>query len=196
MGARRLVRHALAMAEDPTMNAGSTPLDEETRVVRAGTTLTTAEYAALARELEALRGRHRAELAERLRLARGFGGSADNDDLLAVLEEAAIEEARIAQLEEQVRSALVVDVALAGVGAVGLGALVRVVDGGGDECEYEMVGRRSPDSRRHEVTPASPVGEALLGARAGDVVRVELPSGRVRVLEVLDFRYPEAVEAA
>ena len=38
-----------------------------------------------ARELEALRSRHRSELAERLRLARGFGGSADNDELLAVL---------------------------------------------------------------------------------------------------------------
>jgi transcription elongation factor GreA len=196
MGARRPARHALTMAEDPIMNAGSTPLDEEARAAPAGTTLTTDEYAALARELEALRTRHRAELAERLRLARGYGGSADNDDLLAVLEEAAIDEARIAQLEEQLRSARVVDVALAGVGAAGLGAVVRVVERGGDECEYELVGRRSPDSRRHEVTPASPVGEALLGARAGDAVRVELPSGRVRVLEVLEVRYPDAAEAA
>jgi transcription elongation factor GreA len=159
-------------------------------------TLTTAEYAALARELEALRGRHRAELAERLRLARGFGGSGDNDDLLAVLEEAAIDEARIAQLEEQVRAARVVDVGLAEVDAAGLGAAVRVVDDAGRECEYELVGRRKPDTRRHEVTPASPVGEALMGVRAGDVARVELPNGRVRVLEVLEVRYPDAAEAA
>jgi transcription elongation factor GreA len=161
-------------------------------MAEAPTTLTTAEYAALARELELLRSRHRSELAERLRLARGFGGSADNDDLLAVLEEAAVDEARIAQLEEQVRSARVVDVALAGVGAAGLGAIVRVADEAGDECEYELVGRRSPDSRRHEVTPASPVGEALLGARSGDSVRVELPSGRALILEVLDVRYADA----
>jgi transcription elongation factor GreA len=95
-----------------------------------------------------------------------------------------------------VRSARVIDVALAGVGAAGLGATVRVADEAGDEREYELVGRRSPDSHRHEVTPASPVGEALLSARAGDVVRVELPSGRVRVFEVLDVRYPDAAEAA
>jgi transcription elongation factor GreA len=179
------------MAEDPTMNALSAPLPGGT-----GRTLTTAEYAALARELESLRTRHRAELAERLRLARGFGGSADNDDVLAVLEEAAVDEARIAQLEEQIRSARVIDTELAGVGAAGLGATVRVVDDGGRECDYELVGRRTPDSRRHEVTPGSPVGEALMAARAGDVVRVELPSGRVRVLEVLEVRYTDAAEAA
>jgi transcription elongation factor GreA len=159
-------------------------------------TLTIAEYTTLAHELESLRTKHRAELADRLRLARGFGGSADSDDLLAVLEEAAIDEARIAQLEEQIRSARVVDAELAGMGAAGLGATVRVVDDSGRECEYELVGRRTPDSSRHEVTPASPVGEALMTARAGDVVRVELPSGRVRVLELLEVRYADAEAAA
>jgi transcription elongation factor GreA len=159
-------------------------------------TLTTTEYAALARELEALRSRHSRELAERLRVARGYGGAADNDDLLAVLEEAAIDEARIAQLEEQVRTARVVDAGLAGSGATGLGATVRVIDDDGRECEYELVGRRNPDSRRHEVTPASPVGEALMGARVGDLARVELPNGRMRVLEVLEVRYAHTAKAA
>src|SRR5919197_3682071 len=120
MGARPPAGQARGMAEDATLNAGSAPLPEDPTTMPAGRTLTTAEYAALARELEALRTRHRAELAERLRLARGFGGSADNDDLLAVLEEAAVDEARIAQLEEQIRCARVIDPELAEVGAAGL----------------------------------------------------------------------------
>jgi transcription elongation GreA/GreB family factor len=49
---------------------------------------------------------------------------------------------------------------------------------------------------RQEVTPSSPVGEALIGARPGDQVRVELPSGRVRVLRVLEVRYAASAEAA
>jgi transcription elongation factor GreA len=158
--------------------------------------LTATEYGALARELEALKSRHRAELADRLRIARAFGTSSDNDDLLAVLEEAAIEEARIAQLEHELRSARVIDVEANHSGRAGLGAIVRVADELGRETEYELVGRRSLESARHEVTPASPVGEALMAARSGDEVRVELPSGRVRLLRVLDIRYPEATKAA
>src|SRR5436190_5699160 len=71
--------------------------------------LTEAEYAALASELDSLRDRHRLEVAERLRVARSFSAAPDDDDLLAVLEEAAIEQARIAQLEELLRTASVVD---------------------------------------------------------------------------------------
>ena len=184
------------MADDRTTTSRSALPDQEVAAAAARITLTTAEYAALASELEAMRNRHRSELAERLRVARGYGGAADNDNLLAVLEEAAIDEARIAQLEEQVRTARVVDAGLAGTGTAGLGATVRVLDDDGKEREYELVGRRNPDSRRHEVTPAAPVGEALMGARAGDLARVELPSGRVRVLEVLEVRYAEAAKAA
>jgi transcription elongation factor GreA len=181
------------MPEDLTP---SHPHLEDASLPPAGVTLTTAEYAALARELETLRSRHRAELADRLRLARTFGGAAESDDLLAVLEEAAIEEARIAHLEQQVRTARVIDVEMAGQGVAGLGATVRVADEAGRESQYELVGRRTPDSRRHDVTPASPVGEALMGSRAGSTVAVKLPSARTRMLRVLEVSYAPAAEAA
>ena len=48
---------------------------------------------------------------------------------------------------------------------------MRVRDHAGREAEYELVGRRTADAMRTQVTPASPVGEALLGARSGDIVR-------------------------
>ena len=70
-------------------------------------------------------------------------------------------------------------------GAAGLGSLVRVRDQAGKETEYEIVGRRADDATRTQVTPGSPVGVALLGAREGDEVRVTLPNGRRRVLTVL-----------
>ena len=176
----------IAMARDRTITSGDEGGFDEHPVPRTGALLTSAEYATLAGELDLLRSRHRTELAHRLRLARGFGGSADNDDLLAVLEDTAVDEARIALLEELVRSASVVDGATAHDGAAGLGSIVRVTDDTGRIREYELVGRRSAETRRHEVTPASPVGQVLMGARAGDVVRVELPSGREQALRVLD----------
>ena len=149
--------------------------------------LTQADFDTLVRELEALRSKHRSEVAGRLREARAFGVSTDNDELLAVVEESAVDSARIAQLEELVRLASIVDGATGDEGA-GLGSTVRVADEKGRTTEYALVGRRSHGSERHEVTLASPVGQALWGARPGNVVKVALPNDRHRTLRVLDVR--------
>ena len=64
-------------------------------------------------------------------------------------------------------------------------SVVRVKDHRGRETEYELVGRLSADATRAQVTPASPAGEALMGARSGSVVSVSLPNGRARTLTVV-----------
>jgi transcription elongation factor GreA len=153
-----------------------------------GLVLSEAEYAALVDELEFKRGRHRTELARRLRDAREFGAPAENDDLLAVLEDAAVDQARLAQLEEVVRSASVAAASDAIEGVAGLGSVVLVQDETGGTAQYKLVGRRSSESGRHEVSLASPAGEALLGSRSGDLVRILLPNGRDRTLRVLEVR--------
>jgi transcription elongation factor GreA len=151
--------------------------------------LTGADFAVLELELDSLRSKHRAELAARLRDARSFGRSADNDDVLTVLEEAVIDEARIAQLEELARSALLVaDDWVPPDGLAGLGSTVEVADNAGQTVEYQLVGRRSSASTPREVSLASPVGKALRGTHAGDVVHVALPGGRQRTLRVLAVR--------
>ena len=156
--------------------------------------LTQSDFDALVHELEALRTKHRDELARRLREARAFGGSTENDDLLAVAEDAAFDRARIAQLEALVRLASVVDGPDAEDGA-GLGSTVRVSDDAGRESEYVLIGRRDEDSGRYEVTMASPVGKALWGSRPGDAVTVVLPAGRSRTLQVLDVVHASLVTA-
>jgi transcription elongation factor GreA len=151
-----------------------------------GVQLSTADYAELVRELDELRSRHRGELARRLRDARDFGSPGDDDDRLAVFEDAAVDEARIAQLEQLARSASVVAVGDDSDGAAGLGSTVRVADEAGETIDFTLVGRRAADSPPREVSLASPVGKALVGVRTGDLARVALPSGRVRLLRVLD----------
>jgi transcription elongation factor GreA len=153
-----------------------------------GVPLTQEDFDLLVRELDALRSTHRSEVAERMRQARAFGGATENDELLEVLEESAVAHARIAQLEELVRVATVVE-GYARDGGAGLGSTVRVADDGGRTTDYELIGRRSHDSERHEVTLASPVGKSLWGARPGDVVVVALPTGRNRTLRVIDVRH-------
>jgi transcription elongation factor GreA len=154
--------------------------------------ITQAEMDQLVEELESLRTTHRAGLAERLRDARGFGVAGDNDDHLAAFEDAAVAEARITRLERVIASATVIEGARADDGAAGLGSIVRVKDQHGREAQYEIVGVRGDDSGRPQVTPASPMGQALLGARSGDTVRVMLPNGRERSLSVLAIAVAES----
>ncbi|MGH2970509.1 MAG: GreA/GreB family elongation factor [Solirubrobacteraceae bacterium] len=181
------------MADDRMITPGATSVSDApptsvdvppplaTRVL-----LSPADYAELMRELDELRSRHRGELAQRLRDARDFGSPGDDDDRLAVFEDAAVDEARIAQLEQLARSASVVAIGAGTDGVAGLGSIVRVADEAGETMEFELVGRRAADSSRREVSLASPVGKALIGVRPGDVARVALPSGRARMLRVLE----------
>src|SRR5688500_15338827 len=90
-------------------------------VAPTGVLMTSAESAALIRELESLRSSHRTELARRLHDVRAHGVTSDDDDRLAVLEESAVDRARISQLEELARGVSVLDDD-AFDGAAGLGA--------------------------------------------------------------------------
>lgn len=152
----------------------------------AGTVLSAADFAALMRELDDLRSRHRGEVSQRLRDARDYGSPGDNDDRLAIREDAAYAEARIAQLEHLARFATVVAVDEDVDGVAGLGSVVTVADELGGTMEFELVGRRTTDSKAGDVSLGSPVGKALTGVRTGDVARVALPSGEIRVLSVLN----------
>jgi transcription elongation factor GreA len=153
-----------------------------------GVMLTRSDFKELTEELDRLHAAHRADLAERLRDARSFGSPGDDDDWLSVIEDAAVEQGRIAQLERLIAAARVVDDAPRGDAGAGLGAVVRVRDDRGRTRDYTLVGRLGPDEDRSQVSLGSPVGKALLGARRGDVVHVTLPSGRRRSLHVVEVR--------
>jgi transcription elongation factor GreA len=167
------------------MDAQPIAMPASREIAPTGVVMSRAEYAVLTRELENLRASHHSELAQRLHDVRTHGTTSDDDDRLAVLEEAAIDRARIAQLEDLVRCATVLDEDAEFDGAAGLGSTVDVADEVGRTRKYRLIGRRTTESRAHEVSLGSPVGKALAGARTGDVVHVGLPNGRERSLTVL-----------
>jgi transcription elongation factor GreA len=150
--------------------------------------LTPADFDELVHELERLRAAHREDLARQLRDARSFGSPGDDDDWLTVMEVTAIDRGRIAQLERLVASATVVDAPASSRGGARLGMSVRVRDDAGRTLDYELVGRRSSHDPPARVSLNSPVGKALTGSQPGDVVQVELPSGRPCSLSVIDVR--------
>jgi transcription elongation factor GreA len=141
-------------------------------------------YERLRGELDELVTLRRGELASQLRDAREGGGGSDNSDHAAALEEHALLERRIATLRQTLALAQVVDPGTDGT--AGLGAYVRLRMPGGVVLRLQLVGTAEADPAEGRISIGSPVGQAILGRRHGDVVDVEAPGGtrRIEILEV------------
>jgi transcription elongation factor GreA len=142
-------------------------------------------FAQRCRELEELRTEARSALAERLREARQDGHLDDNPALYDLFEEHVQLERRIASLEAQLAVAEIV--APAGDGLAGIGSIVCVRDDTGTTGEYELVGPLESDIRNGRVSIEAPVGRALVGRSAGEVVEAETPRGALAI-EILQVR--------
>jgi transcription elongation factor GreA len=148
--------------------------------------LTRDGYERLKEELEHLRSIRRQEVAERLRLARETG-EAGGAEYMAVQEEQAFLEGRIASLEKLMSEASIADTPDAtNRPEVGLGCTAVVRDEEGEEERYLIVGAMEADPASGRISSQSPVGQALMAHRVGDTVEVETPMG-TRRLTIVDI---------
>lgn len=147
--------------------------------------ISAAGYEERCRELEELRTDARNALVERLREARRDGHLDDNPALYDLFEEQAQLDQRIALLEAQLAVAEIV--APAGDGLAGIGSIVRLRDDTNETGQYELVGPLESDIGNGRVSIEAPVGRALVGRSAGDVVEVETPRGTLAV-EILQVQ--------
>jgi transcription elongation factor GreA len=152
--------------------------------------VTAAARAALEADLERLTFEKHREIPERLRDSRQYGDGSNNDDYLAILEDEAIVDARIARLEETLARAEVMEPAASG-DTVAIGAKVTLRDTTSATPVDYVIASSHADTQPGHVSAASPVGEALLGCRRGDRVAVTLPRGRMRRLEIVAIAQPE-----
>ncbi|MGE5554193.1 MAG: transcription elongation factor GreA [Betaproteobacteria bacterium] len=156
------------------------------------TVLTAEGLRKLVAELEHLRNVRRAEVANRIREALEFGDAWENPEYEAAKTEQAFVEGRIAELENLVRSAKVIDGSVDPHDVVALGSCVRLRDcATGDEFEYCIVGSAEADPFKNRISNQSPVARALLGHRVGERVRAQVPAGLVEY-EILAVHPPEA----
>ncbi len=140
----------------------------------------------LKQELEHLTTVKRREVAERIKEAREFGDISENSEYDDAKNEQAMVERRILDIEEQLRSAQVVDEAHLSTDAVQVGTRVRVKSDKGEE-EFAIVGSAEANPAERKLSNESPVGRALLGKSRGTKVTVNLPSGKTRTLEILEI---------
>lgn len=154
--------------------------------------MVTAEgYERLRTDLESIRTEGRRAMAERLLEARADGHLEDNPALFDVLEEQAQLERRIATLEARLAAARIAEPNEDGT--AGIGSFVRLRDLDTSELvEHELVGAIEGDIQHGRVSVEAPVGSALLGAAAGDIVSVACPRGELR-LEVISVTEAEHV---
>jgi transcription elongation factor GreA len=127
----------------------------------------------------------RREVAGRIKEAREFGDIAENSEYDDAKNEQAMLEKQIADLEEKLRNARVIDREDIDTDVVGVGVAVHVKDQKTDKSiKYQLVGSAEADPREHKLSNESPVGKALLGHKRGDIVTVPVPRGPARKLKI------------
>ena len=145
-------------------------------------------YQKLEQDLEELRTVKRKEVADKIKVARGYGDLSENAEYDAAKEEQAIVEARIADLEATLKVARIIDDSELSNDTVSIGMRVKILAEGDDPEdaeEYDITGSTEADMDLNRISDESPVGAALIGHKAGDEVDVTLPNGNVIVCKVL-----------
>ena len=140
--------------------------------------LTPEGEAKLKAELAELTGARREELAQRLRSAIQMGDLSENADYHKAKEDQAFLEGRIQEIEATLRMATIVEKKHSDV--VMVGSSVTVQEEGFDPETFSMVGAKEADPRNNKISNESPIGSALMGHKAGEVVEAQTPGGSVK----------------
>ncbi|KXB89870.1 transcription elongation factor GreA [Veillonellaceae bacterium DNF00626] len=132
----------------------------------------------LKKELEVLQTQTRAEVAQRLKEAIAMGDLSENSEYDDAKNQQSTIEGRIKELEQQIRTAQIIDGANKRKNRVDLGSTVTIMDlNKKTEQKVTIVGRTESDPFEGKISNESPVGRALVGAKTGNVVEAETPAG-------------------
>ncbi len=147
--------------------------------------LTPEGYEKLKEEIRYLSEERRREVAERIKQAREFGDIAENSEYDDAKNEQAMLEKQIADLEEKLRNARVIDETAVSTDAVTVGVTVHVKDQKTDKStKFKIVGSAEADPAEQKLSNESPVGKALIGRKRGEIVSVPVPRGPARKLKI------------
>ena len=143
--------------------------------------LTQEGYDKLEKELDYLRTTKRAEVAERIKIALGYGDLSENSEYDEAKTAQAENEAKIANLENKIRYAKIIDESEIDTKTVQVGNIVKVYDMEFEEEEtYTIVGSTEVDLSQNKISNESPIGSALMGAKKNQIVEVNAPAGIIK----------------
>jgi transcription elongation factor GreA len=149
--------------------------------------LTQEGYDNLEKELEELKTVKRYEISERIKVALGFGDLSENSEYDEAKNAQAANENKIAELEQKIRFARIIDESEIDTKTVQVGNIVRVLDMEfNEEDEYTIVGTTEVDLANNKISNESPIAIALLGKKVGDIASVDAPAGviKLKVLKI------------
>ena len=143
--------------------------------------LTKEGYEELEKRLEYLKLEKRPEITERIRVAREHGDLSENAEYDAAKNEQAQIEGEIIEIEEKLKHAVIIKDGVK-KGVVSLGSTIDFVDTEtGEEFTYELVGTTVADAESGKISNESPIGNALLGRKAGETIVVSVPAGSITI---------------
>ncbi|MBM6921856.1 transcription elongation factor GreA [Phocea massiliensis] len=149
--------------------------------------LTAEGHLKLEQELEQLKTVRRKEVSEKIKVALSFGDLSENSEYDEAKNEQAMVEARIAEIEQMLKNATVLDESGITTDAISVGSVITIKHTKlGRVDTYKIVGSTEAAPLQKKISDESPVGKAMIGHRVGDLVEVEAPSG-VIVYEVLEI---------
>ncbi len=136
-------------------------------------------------KIEHLSTARRREVALRIKEAREFGDISENSEYDDAKNEQALLEKQIADLEEKLRSASVLDESDISTDVVSVGTIVHVKDQKTDKsAKYRIVGSAEANPTEAKLSNESPVGKALIGHKRGEIVKIPVPRGPARQLKI------------
>ena len=140
--------------------------------------LTQEGYDNLEKELEYLKTEKRGEIAERIKVALGFGDLSENSEYDEAKNAQAENENKIAELENKIRYAKIIDESEIDTKTVQVGNIVKLFDEEfNEEVSYTIVGSTEVDLAQAKISNESPIGSALMGKKKGEVIEVQTPAG-------------------
>jgi transcription elongation factor GreA len=154
--------------------------------------MTATGYSALEAEVKHLKSVERPRIIKAIAEARAHGDLSENAEYHAAKEAQGMNEARVADLEDKLSRAEVIDPAKLSGDTVKFGAVVKIVDEDtDDELTYQIVGDFEADVKGGKLAINSPIARALIGKKAGDSVEVTTPRGH-KSYEILEIRFGAA----
>ena len=143
--------------------------------------LTKEGFDRLEKELEELKTTKRAEIAERIKVALGFGDLSENSEYDEAKNAQADNENKIVELENKVRYAKIIDESEIDTKTVQVGNTVKMLDMEfNEEVMYTVVGSTEVDLAQNKISNESPIGMAIMGAKKNQVVEVQAPAGVIK----------------
>ena len=133
-------------------------------------------------ELEEYRLKRRPEVIKRIKIARSYGDLSENSEYESAKDEQAMVESRIAQIENMLQYAEIIDNEDVEKDEVSMGRTITIQELPDEEPEeYQIVGESESDPFNGKISNESPMAKGLLGHKVGEVVEVEVPNGTIKL---------------